>query len=168
MWWGSFLVTLLVTHLLQTTIIGFLQVGWIDLYLALAILCGLTMPAHDARLAALLVGLLQDLGTIGPIGVHGFGLGLVGLLATLLRPGFNLLAWYSRALIGLMAAVPGLLVVRLHQILFQRLAWESVWSEVGLVLLTALFATLVATLVTQLPSLGVGRRRRMETRPIRR
>lgn len=167
MWW-TFAFVLLAVHLLQTTLFAFVGGGLIDLYLSLALVCGLVMPVHDARLAAVMTGFAQDLGSIGPLGTNAFALGLTGLVATLLRPHFNWFAWYSRALVTLLSALPGLIVQRLHAAWIQSAPGAGVWTEILQVLATAFIAAGIAVAITQLPRLGRRRGRRAELRALRR
>jgi len=164
--WLGFTAVLVVTLVLQTAVywVGVLPPYGIDLLLALALVYGLTAPLHEARLAAWVIGLGGDLMTVGPIGVHAVALGLTGLLATRMRETVTRGRWWTRWLIGLVAAVPGQLWVPLHLRFVQGgyagSGWTMLWSAVWL----AATAALLAALVTALPA-WAPRRRAMHRSP---
>ena len=54
--WGLFSLALVLVLVLQTSVLPFCAPPAVDLLLALALVCGLTAPAVDARLAACLEG----------------------------------------------------------------------------------------------------------------
>ena len=153
--WVGLLAAVIVTLLMQTTVcrMGDLPLIALDLMLVLALVYGLLAPVHDARLAGWIIGLATDLMTDGPIGIYALALGLTALLATQLRETMNRRLWWVRLLIGLLAAVPGQVLVVLHLRFIQGAqggAWgEMLWSAVVL----SAAAALVAALITSLPQL---------------
>lgn len=155
--WGLFAIGLLFVYLVQTALQPLLP-AWLDLFVAFALVCGLSAPLYEARLFGWLTGLLRDVNTQGPIGAHALALGLAGLLLTHLRELVNSEIWWVRWLIGFLAALPGLLGARLYfwfapqvQLPLLTLLWQTV--------VTTFVASLLAALVTELPAL-LNRRRR--------
>jgi cell shape-determining protein MreD len=155
--WGAFAIGLLVIYLVQTALQPLLP-AWLDLFVAYALFCGLLAPLYEARLFGWITGLLRDVNTQGPIGVHALALGLAGLLLTHLRELANAEVWWVRWLIGFVAALPGLLGQRLYfwfdpavHVSLLALLWETI--------VTAFVASLLAALATTLPALLYRRRR---------
>ena len=154
--WVGLLAAVIVTLLMQTTVcrMGDLPLVDLDLMLVLALVYGLLAPVNDARLAGWIIGLATDLMTEGPIGIYALALGLTALLVTLLRETMNRRLWWVRLLIGLLAAVPGQLLVLLHLRFIQGAQvgawWEMLWSAVIL----SAAAALLAALITSLPRLA--------------
>ncbi len=149
--WGLFAIALLIVYLLQTTVLPHVAPQWVDLLLAFALLCGLTAPAPDARLAGWIVGLAQDVGGDGALGVHALVLGLAVLLLTRLREVVNRELWWVRWLAGFVVSWPTQLLGELHDRYLQGAAHS--WPHMlGYALLTALTASLLAALVLRLPS----------------
>ena len=105
--WSGFAIALLLAYLLQTGVVALLGVPFVDAFLVLALLCGLVAPTHDARIAAWIAGLVQDLGSADALGIHAFTLGLTGLLLTRLRGVGNVGVWWVRGLAAFLAAWPG-------------------------------------------------------------
>lgn len=156
--WGWFALALLVTFVVQTAVLPFAHLEFLDLLLVLALVFGLAAPVADARLAGWVVGAAQDLGTDGPMGLHAFALGLAVLALTYLREWVNQYLWWARWLAMFVVAYPAEVLIHLHQRFLQgaRLTW------LGLVLdplFTAAVAALVALVVLALPGL-FGRRAR--------
>jgi rod shape-determining protein MreD len=149
--WGLFAVALLIVYLLQTAVLPHVAPQWLDLLLAFALLCGLTAPVADARLAGWIIGLAQDVGGDGALGVHALALGLAVLLLTRLREVVNRELWWVRWLAGLVVSWPTQFLVQLHDRYLQQanLSWPHM---LGYTLLTALAASLLAALVLRLPS----------------
>ncbi len=156
--WGLFTLALLIVYLVQTTLLRLLGVEPLDLFLALALVCGLTAPAPEARLAGWLTGLAQDIGSDHPIGLQALALGLAVLTLTYLRELVNQHLWWARWLIAFLAALVAQLLVRLDLRFVQhgQLSWAQI---AGGSLLTALLASLLAALLVGLPA-SVGRRDR--------
>jgi rod shape-determining protein MreD len=149
--WGLFAVALLIVYLLQTAVLPHVAPQWLDLLLAFALLCGLTAPVVDARLAGWIAGLAQDVGGDGALGVHALALGLTVLLLTRLREVVNRELWWVRWLAGLVVSWPAQLLVQLHDRYLQgaALSWPHM---LGYALLTALTASLLAAIALRLPS----------------
>jgi len=159
--WILFIVGLLIVHLLQTGVLPvFHAPGWLDLMLALALLCGLVAPASDARLAAWIVGFAIDLDTAGPLGLHALALGLAVLAQTYLRELVNLGAWWVRWLVSFVVALPAQLLVRLHAHFYFGDDW-SLWQLGLMSVTTAAVSALLAALALALPTLSGRRRRRV-------
>ena len=140
-----------------------LAVPHFDAFLVLALLCGLLAPTHDARLAAWITGLAQDLGSADALGIHAFTLGLTGLLLTWLREIGNVGVWWVRGLAAFLAAWPGQLVYLLHLHYWAGNAAASLWGLVVTATLSSLVAAILATLISALPRLLHRRRRRYRT-----
>jgi rod shape-determining protein MreD len=113
--WGLFSVALLVVYLLQTAVLPHVAPPWCDLFVAFALLCGLGGPTTDARLAAWIIGLVQDAGGTGPLGIHALGLGLAVVVVTRLRELLNRELWWVRWLLGFLGAWPALWRVPLYR-----------------------------------------------------
>jgi len=152
--WGRFAIALGLVYVFQIGAASLLGWSHLDPFLIMAVIYGLTAPRHDARIAAWLAGLAQDLGSADALGVHAFTLGLTGLFVTKLREVGNVNVWWVRGLIMLAAAWPGqaLYLFHLHY-----------WSGAGAASFSALLfkATIVsaiaaaaALVVTALPSFG--------------
>lgn len=157
--WSWLAVALVAIYLIQTAVLGPLGLGAIDLFLVLALLCGLVAPVHDARLAAWAVGLAQDAGGGGVLGLHAFAWGLVGLLLTRMRPVINLRLWWARLLVTLAAALPGELLVLLHARYIEGALALAPGRLVGHCLSTSFLAATLAALITVLPRLHRAARR---------
>ena len=157
--WILFIVALVVVHLVQTTLLPFFAPAWVDLMIALAVLCGLVAPSTDARLAAWIVGFAIDLDSDGPLGLHALALGLAVLGLTYLREWVNLGAWWVRWLIGFAVIFPAQLLVRLHSHFFQA-DNLSLGQILLMSLATAAASALLAALALVVPSLSGRRRRR--------
>jgi rod shape-determining protein MreD len=157
--WWLFAVALLVTFVVQTTARPLVAWSWLDLLLGLALVCGLTAPTPEARLAAFFVGLAQGIGTGGPLGVHALALGLAGLLLTYLREQVNRHLWWVRWLIASAAAGPGQFLVLLHQRFLQGDAHS--WRQMAVGgLVTSVVAGLLAAVAVGLPAAYRRRRHR--------
>lgn len=164
--WSIFTASLIVVFLLQTTLVGrFETLASLDLFLVLALVFGLSVPAEDARLGAWLIGFAQDLGSDGALGVHAFSLGIVAIVLTNLRELVQLESWWTRGLVGTLAAVPGMLIYLLHLYLWEGHAAASFVGVVGAAAWMSLLAAVGASLVTGLPWL-VRLRRRRRFRPL--
>jgi len=158
--WGLFSLALVLVLVLQTSVLPFCVPPAVDLLLALALVCGLTAPAVDARLAACLVGFAQDLDTAGPFGLHALLLGLAVTALTHLREWVNRHLWWARWLVGFVAALPAQFVLELH-LRYGHGEWGRMLLDAAL---TSLVAALLAALVTALPTL-LRRRGRLRFAP---
>ena len=150
--WGGFAIALLLAYLVQVGIAAVLPIQHFDAFLVLALLCGLVGPTHEARLAAWLTGLAQDLGSADALGIHAFTLGLSGLLLTWIREIGNVGVWWVRGLAALAAAWPGQVLYLLHLHYYSsRSDGVSVWSLLLTAACTSLVAAFLATLINALP-----------------
>ncbi len=152
--WGLFAVALLVTFIVQTTVLRSLGGSPCDLLLTLALVSGLIAPPREARLAAWLTGLAQDMGTGGfrsPLGLYALSLGLAGWLLTHLREQVNRHLWWARWVIAFAAAVPSQILVRVHLRFLQGevLSW---WQIIGQALVSSAAAGLLAAIVAGVPA----------------
>lgn len=153
--WGLFVLALVVTLVLQTSVLPFCTPPELDLMLALALVCGLAAPPVDARLAGCLVGFAQDIDTAGPFGLHALALGMTITLLTVLREWVNRYLWWARWVIAFVAALPAQIALHLY-LHSGRAEWlRGLWEAVA----TATVAALLAALLTGLPT-WVRRRRR--------
>lgn len=163
--WGGFAIALLLAYLLQTGVAAPLDVPYFDAFLVLVLLCGLLAPTHDARIAAWIVGLAYDLGSVDALGIHAFTLGLTGLLLTKLREVGNVRVWWVRGLAAALAAWPGQMIYLLHLHYWAGRGSASFWGLVAEATVTSLVAAALATLINALP--GVVHRQRRRYRAIR-
>jgi rod shape-determining protein MreD len=154
--WGYFALALLGTYVVQTSVLPHFSPQWLDLLVVLALVCGLTAPAAEARLAGWIAGFAQDAGTAGPIGLHAFTLGLAILVLTYLREMVNRQLWWVRGLVAFVVAMPAQLLVHLHIRLYQgaSLPMYRIFLESAA---TAAAAAVLAALLVGLP--GAIRRR---------
>lgn len=149
--WFVFALVLLAVLVIQTGALAILGVGWLDLFLVLAIIWSLLAPVHDARLACWTAGLVQDLASSGPLGVNAFSLGLAGIIATGLRRGLNIHAWWGRALVAFLAGWPAALLPLLHARYWEGRVTGPAWAIPGQAAGVALSAAILATVITSLP-----------------
>jgi rod shape-determining protein MreD len=157
--WWRFAFALLLTYLLQTTLVRLIAPPAVDLFVVLALVCAWSAPPVEARLAGWSTGFLQDVGSAGPLGLHALALGLLVFLLTYLREHVNREVWWVRWLVGLVAVFPLQLLVHLHERYWQDAAgsWARMLAES---LATAVVTGLLAALVLGLPTLLGMRRRR--------
>ena len=158
MQWALYVLALVIAYLAHTTLPPAWIPGWLDLLLVIALVCGLAAPAAEARLAGWLAGFAQDVGTVGPLGLHAFALGAAVLLLTLMRDAVNRTLWWVRWLLAFVAAIPTQIVVSIHYRYYQFVE-TSWWSLITSSLATALAAALIAATITGLPAM-LGRKRR--------
>jgi rod shape-determining protein MreD len=156
--WGWFALALGAAYLLQTAVLPHIAPAWIDAFLVMALTGALVLPMQEARIAGWMVGFAQDIPTTGPLGLHALALGLAALGVTHLRDLVNRELWWARWLIAMVSAIPGLLLVRLHERFYQA-ANLSAWQIVATTIVTAFIAGLIAALLPGVPGL-FGRRRR--------
>ncbi len=165
MLWALYVLALVLAYLAHTTVPPTWMPEWLDLLLVIALVCGLTAPAAEARLAGWITGLAQDIGTVGPLGLHAFTLGLAALLLTLMRDAVNRTLWWVRSLLAFVAAVPAQVIIVIHYRYYQFVE-SSWWSLLSSALLTAIAAAVIAATITGLPSM-MGRKRRRRSAPAR-
>ena len=142
--WGRFALGLLIVFLLQTTLVRFVSVPAIDLFLTYALLIAFVAPLVDARIAGLIVGLTQDLGSDEGLGTHAFALGVAAVILTKLRGLGQSGPLWVRWLLGVLAGAAALLLVSLHAAFWRGATIASWWQELQLILLTAGIAAAVA------------------------
>jgi hypothetical protein len=160
--WGSFAAALLVVFLVQKSLVWVF--GWdlhsVDLFLALALLCGLNAPGPDARLAAWVCGLARDLSDEpGVIGLHSLTLGLTGLLVVWMRESGGGAVWWTRLLSCLLAAWAGRFVYSLLSAMVAGAGSATAWTQIAESFWIALIASVLALMGMTLPSVLFGRRR---------
>ncbi len=159
--WAGLLALTLVAVLLQASLgrLADLPVIELDLLLIITLVCGLITPAHDARLAALLIGFAVDLLSGGTIGLNAFAFGVTGLLVTKFREIINRQVWLGRLLIALLAAMAGQLLLLLELHFVQGVYLGGFAATVWAASRVAAPAALAAALLTLLPQLAPRRRR---------
>lgn len=159
--WPKLLAVLLVAVLLQATLGRLLDVPFveIDLPLTIVLVCGLIAPAHDTRLAALLIGFVVDLLSGGPVGLNAFAFGFIALAATKLREIINRHMWLGRLVIALLAALSGEFILLLHMHYLQGAELGGFARATLTATRIAFPAALIAALLTLLPILAPRRRR---------
>jgi len=156
--WGPFILILLMAYLLQTALLSHAAPKCVDLLWAVALVCGLTAPAADARLAGWLTGFLQDVGTTGPLGLHALALGLAIMVLTHLRDAVNRELWWVRWLTAALVTLPAQLLIQVHFHYWQG-AWGTWWTMLSQSLSTAVVTGLLAALIVGAPRLLHRRRR---------
>ncbi len=165
MTWAPFVIALILTYLLQVAVLPLVGLDAVDALLVLALVCGLAMPATEARLAGWFTGFAQDLGSESPMGLHAFTLGLVVLALTYVREVVNQNLWWVRWLVAFIVAFPAQFLLQLHFRFLQNAGLT--WSQMlGRAALTAVIASLLAALVLGLPAVfgRPARRRRAANR----
>ncbi|MBK8914607.1 MAG: hypothetical protein IPM64_08435 [Phycisphaerales bacterium] len=170
--WRAFFSVLLIVFVLQTAAARQLGIESLDLLLAYALFCALALPTGEARVAAMIVGLAQDLGSGGfagsaaPIGASAFCFGVSGLLVTWLRERLNTQIGWVRLLVAFLAAVPGQLLLAGYTHWWLS-AWRMPAGQTFLHVTTvSMLAALLAVGLTNLPLfLKWDRRRRGRARP---
>ncbi|MFN0137881.1 MAG: hypothetical protein ACKVS9_17390 [Phycisphaerae bacterium] len=158
--WGAFSAALLVTLILQKTVLWVLHAPAIDLFLTLAVLCALCAPAYDARIACWLIGLVQDLGTDpAALGSNALALGACGMMITFLRDWVQTRDWWMRLAISLLCAWPAQIAVALYDRLWVGHGVRSGAELVGWAALTSIIACALAVFVAAQPWFGISRSR---------
>jgi rod shape-determining protein MreD len=159
--WTRLLAVLLLAVLLQATIGRLVDVPMVDvdLLLVLVLVCGLVAPAHDARMAALLIGFTVDLLSGAPIGINTFAFGCTGLFITKLREVVNRHVWLGRLVIALLAGLVGEIVLALHLCYVQGADLGGFTKGLLAASQIALPAATAAALLTLMPALAPRRRR---------
>ena len=157
---GALLLVVLAAYVVQVGIAPFAGLHRLDVFLTAALLVGLLMPVHEARLAGWIVGLVQDLASSDPLGIHAFTLGLTVLLLTWLRDLLNTRVWWARWLACLAAAVPGQVLYLLHLYYYAGRGGQPLTALLGEAAALAGVSAALATALTALPGLVLRRRRR--------
>jgi rod shape-determining protein MreD len=163
--WWPFGFALLAAYIVQATLVGWLKgtayvFEWVDLLLMVALVVGLAAPVAEARLAGWITGLAADFQSVGPMGLYAFAFGLAVYVLTLLREQVNRELWWVRWLAGFIVALPAVLLVRMHERIYQGLLGLSAWRIVELSVMGAAIAALGAALVLALPATARWRTRR--------
>ena len=149
--WSGFAIALFLVFVFQTGVVSTLGLTQVDLFLVLALLCGMMAPLHDARLAAWFTGLGQDLGSADPLGIHAFVLGLTGVLLTQFRELGNITVWWVRGLVAFLAAWPGQLLYRTFLRYWAGFGDETFPRMVAAASVTSAIAAALAMCITFLP-----------------
>jgi rod shape-determining protein MreD len=159
--WTRLLAVLLLAVVLQATVGRLVDVPIVDfdLLLVLVLVCGLIAPAHDARMAALLIGFTADLLSGAPIGINTFAFGCTGVVITKLREIINRHVWLGRLVIALLAGLAGEIVLALHQSYVQGTVLGGFMQGLLAASRIALPAATAAALLTLMPALAPRRRR---------
>lgn len=165
--WGGFAFALLVACVLQKGVLALLPAPApaFDAFLILALLSGLLMRKHDARLAGWLVGFVQDLAGADALGIHAFTLGLTALLITRLREIGNMNVWWMRALVAFIAAWPPQVLYLMHLYYWSGSGSQSFGGLLWTSALTSALAALIVTFINALPWILRSRRRRYRSFP---
>ena len=151
--WGLFIVGLIVVFLMQVGLVGALNLPFLDLFAVYALVLGLLLPTWDARLAAWVIGLVQDLGSDDALGLHAFSLGFAVVLLTRLRELVNLDPSWMRLLVAALAALPAMLIVLLYGRLWMGALAPSWGKGFLLSVMIAGVAGALATALTYSPRL---------------
>lgn len=166
--WGGFWIALLITYVLQVTVVWRFGGAWIDLYLIFALVCGLVARAPEGRLAGWLIGLAQDLTSASPLGLHAFTLGLAAMLVVWLREFVNTRWWGPRVAVAALAATPSRLLELLHAVFWVSGGDASLLGIAAESIAVGILSAAAAILITAMPtwlinirprSMGAGRRR---------
>ena len=160
--WSGYAIALFIVYVVQAAVVSLLGLEHVDLFLVLAITYGLMAPTYDARLAAWLAGLVQDLGTADPLGIHAFILGMTGLFVTHLREIGNADVWWMRLLIVFLAAWPAYLLYILYLHFWVGHGDQTLLAMAGSAAWTAGIASVLVLGLTSLPALSARRRWRRQ------
>lgn len=158
--WLTFAIVLLVTFVVQLSVVHVLGLRSLDLFLVLTLLLALRAPAHEARIAGWVAGLVQSLQSDVRFGVEPFSLGLTAFLLTGLRGLVNTDVWWARLLVVLVAAIPGQLFTVLVDWVFDVDARNRAgfFTVVGAAMWVSLLAAVLATLASAAANLWYPRR----------
>lgn len=159
--WALFAAGLLVIYVVTRGVwFRFPLLAPVDLFLTYALVCALFARAPDAGLAGWIVGLAQDLGSEGPVGIHAVSLGLAGVIVASLRETFNVRVWWPRWLTLFGAAAPAAVLVGLYRHFWRSGGELGLAAVLGGALWIALIAATLALLVTAVPGVALDRRPR--------
>jgi len=156
---GRFVLFLLLTYLAQVAALEGLHLRWLDLFLVLALTYALVSPPNEGRVAAWIIGLAQDLGSLDTLGIHAFTLGLTGWLVTHAREVFNAGVWWARLIALFACAWPGQMLYLMHVYYW---GGHGGIGPLGLIIhaaTLALTAAAATTLLTATPWFLIQRRR---------
>lgn len=163
--WLWFALVLAATWVVQTSL---LEHVWpaVDLFVVLALILGFSAPTYDARIAAWICGFAQDLGSESQLGIHAVALGLTGLVVTQLREQIFRQVFVTRLVTGLLAAIPGQIVIEAYRWLIQKAPTGTIGSVVVSVLMVSVVSAVLAATCLQLP-VWLGRSNRYRYSPRR-
>lgn len=153
--WGALVIALVAVCVLQTAVVA-PAAAWVarsvDLFLVLALLCGLLAPPRDAPIAGWIIGLAQDLCSLDALGSHAIALAAGAWAMVYLREWLRADYFPVRVLLCLLAAVPAMVVATLLNALHARL-WADVPPALppdAAAILRPFLAALLAAAIAQL------------------
>lgn len=150
--WGAFAAALLAVCVIQTTVLALAGAALraLDLFLALAILCGLCAGSREAPVAAWVVGLVQDLVSIDPLGSHAVGLAVGVFVVVFLRDWAFADALLVQAVIAALGAISAAIIVDVLRVLSFSL-WKSADHGAAFAIpwLSCIVSSLLAVLIVR-------------------
>ncbi len=146
--WGWFALALLATFIVQASFAPLLPAG-LDLFAAFALACAWLLPVEEACLAGWIAGFIQDVGSMQPLGLHAFALGLTAWGLTRIRDLVNRELWWVRWFSGFVVLFPLQMLVTARVLWGARVPW---WTFVTEPFTTALLAAFVAALLMLIPA----------------
>lgn len=161
--WGAFAAALLGVCIIQTTALSLVgdAVGrYLDLFMVLALLCGLCASPREAPIAAWIVGLVQDLVSIDPFGAHAVGLALGAIAVVRLREwAFADVIWIQAciAAVGGLAAGVAVELFRAISLTLWHSGSASPSAAPGFPWAVAVVSAVAVVLVVRLPGWITGR-----------
>ncbi len=155
--WGWFALVLLAVVIAQ----GSFTPRWpmdlgLDLFAAFALACAWCLPAEEACLAGWIIGFIQDVGSLQPLGLHALTLGLATWGLTRIRDLVNRELWWVRWISGFAVLFPAQLLVSLRILWGKPVEW---WRFISEPFTTALVGALLAALLALLPAALVRKQR---------
>lgn len=156
--WAEFASGVVAALLAQTCVAWFAPAPWLDFFLVLALVLGFRGAAADARIAGWLVGLVQDLGSRDPLGIHALSLGLAVYLLTRLREFSPVEPFAGRFVLMLLSALSAQIVYVAHAWFWSTRPGETLAELVFGAIASALAAALLSAWFTS-ASIGQSRRR---------
>lgn len=144
--WLALTIALGLTYVLQTAVVWTLGWSTVDLFLTLTLIVAFLAPRFEARLAALAIGLVQDLGSQGALGPHAFALGLTALLLTRAADIVNFDALAPRCVAAFFSAWAGQLVLWAYHI-----AWVGAEASLARAAFNSLAAAAIAAALSGCP-----------------
>lgn len=159
--WGALALILLATLIAQKSVVWIAGATVVDLFLALALLCGLCGPTLDARIAGWVIGLTQDLGSSADaIGSNALALGACVLVLTWVRDAAQTRVWWGRLAAAFVAAWPAQVFVALYDAYWLGHGGASLLGLVGRAALVSAIAAGIAVMLIAAQPLLVSRRGR--------
>lgn len=150
--WGVFTVVLLAVCVVQPGFLASLPIplfGGLDLFLALALVCGFLAPTREAPLAGWIVGLAMDLCGSGALGARAVALGLAALAISRLREWLNGNLWWVQILICVVVGTAAAFVSGVLNAVHERL-WYAASPALAGELAAGMRATIPAALLATL------------------